>query len=81
MEPTNPENASPSDAVAPCGPECRYAEALPDCLDYLWCSLQGAPRKLDSNVDCRNFQPRSAGAVAYAAPPVPARPGEIAGRP
>jgi len=49
-------------AVAPCGPECRYASPLPANPDYIWCSRLGVPRSTGRGaVDCPWFNPRTLG--------------------
>ncbi len=46
-------------ALAPCGPECRYARRLPDPgSDYIWCRRLGAVRLTGPGAtDCRWFDP------------------------
>jgi len=47
-------------AYVPCGPECRFATALPEyASDYVWCVRFGVPYSKSRNaINCRGFRPQ-----------------------
>jgi hypothetical protein len=51
--------ASPS-AIAPCGPECRFAQNLPAGIgDWIWCARFSSPRSIGTSAaECPWFSPR-----------------------
>ncbi|MBI4622483.1 MAG: hypothetical protein HY736_04575 [Verrucomicrobia bacterium] len=51
--------ASPN-AIAPCGPECRFAQNLPAGIgDWIWCARVSSPRSTGTSAaECPWFSPR-----------------------
>ena len=47
-------------AIAPCGPECRFAQNLPAGIgDWIWCARFSSPRSIGASAaECPWFSPR-----------------------